>query len=361
MKLESKDGSPIRIEYGNKGLTTPGATTDLAKLGFRENVSEFSNALDGYSVNGLAVTAAANTTAWASNEIKINGVAIYDQDIDTTTFQGKLDAINNFSQDTHVIAYAHLDKTISFSAAQLTASAGVAINFNGTQVWSSGATSGTQSLTDIANSINSATGTTGIKAELNGLNLRLYGDNVTSLKVDTLYSAGTAVTPLMTNFVDDTVYYAGISLDSADNKPISIELKDSSDVNLHGFLEQNVGAADYQVNAPYFGTSEGAALSGLNISTQATATAAITTIDNAIEKVSSYRSKLGAMENRLNNTVNNLSNVVTNTSASRSRIQDTDYATETTALAKAQIISQAATAMLAQANQQPQSVLSLLK
>jgi flagellin len=67
------------------------------------------------------------------------------------------------------------------------------------------------------------------------------------------------------------------------------------------------------------------------------------------------------MENRLNATVNNLSNVVTNTQASRSRIQDTDYASETTALAKAQIISQAATAMLAQANQQPQSVLSLLK
>ena len=123
----------------------------------------------------------------------------------------------------------------------------------------------------------------------------------------------------------------------------------------------NVGAADFQVNGASMGVGAGHSMTGLNVSTVTAATAAITTIDNALEKVSSMRSKLGAMENRLNNTVNNLSNIVTNTQASRSRIQDTDYASETTALAKAQIISQAATAMLAQANQQPQSVLSLLK
>jgi flagellin len=67
------------------------------------------------------------------------------------------------------------------------------------------------------------------------------------------------------------------------------------------------------------------------------------------------------MENRLVSTVNNLSNIVTNTEASRSRILDTDYAKETTNLAKSQIIQQAATAMLAQANQQPQGVLALLR
>jgi flagellin len=115
------------------------------------------------------------------------------------------------------------------------------------------------------------------------------------------------------------------------------------------------------MNDPTMGVGSGQSLVGLNISTAKSATTAITTIDNAIEKVSEMRSKLGAMENRLTSTVNNLSNIVTNTQASRSRIQDTDYASETTALAKAQIISQAATAMLAQANQQPQSVLSLLK
>ena len=153
----------------------------------------------------------------------------------------------------------------------------------------------------------------------------------------------------------------GIRLDSVNNTAISIALGDSADVSRNGFLEQNVGAADFQINSPTLGVGTGSSLSGLNVSTEQDATNAITTIDNAIQKVSDIRSKLGAMENRLNNVVNNLTNISTNTSASRSRIQDTDYATETTALAKSQIISQAATAMLAQANQQPQTVLSLLK
>jgi flagellin len=109
------------------------------------------------------------------------------------------------------------------------------------------------------------------------------------------------------------------------------------------------------------GVASGSSLSGMNISTDKAATAAMTTIDNAMQTVSDMRSKLGAMQNRLNSTIDNLANVVTNTEASRSRIQDADYASETTALAKAQIIQQAATAMLAQANQQPQSVLSLLQ
>ena len=88
---------------------------------------------------------------------------------------------------------------------------------------------------------------------------------------------------------------------------------------------------------------------------------AIKSIDNALEQVSMSRADLGAMQNRLIATVNNLTNVVTNTEASKSRIMDTDYSKETTQLAKSQIIQQAATAMLAQANQAPQMVLSLLK
>ena len=93
----------------------------------------------------------------------------------------------------------------------------------------------------------------------------------------------------------------------------------------------------------------------------ASATEAIKSIDNAIEQVSMSRADLGAFQNRLIATVNNLTNVVTDTEASKSRIMDTDYSKETTSLAKSQIIQQAATAMLAQANQAPQMVMSLLK
>ena len=98
-----------------------------------------------------------------------------------------------------------------------------------------------------------------------------------------------------------------------------------------------------------------------SISTVALASAATTDIDTVITAVDTYRSSLGAMVNRLTYAVDNLTNVSTNTAASRSRIMDTDYAATTTELARSQIIQQAATAMLAQANQSPSSVISLLQ
>jgi flagellin len=96
-----------------------------------------------------------------------------------------------------------------------------------------------------------------------------------------------------------------------------------------------------------------------NISTGATT--AITNLDTALAAGNAARSKIGAAINQLTYAADNLSNISTNTSASRSRIQDTDYALASTELARTQIIQQAATAMLAQANQSPQSVLALLK
>ena len=105
----------------------------------------------------------------------------------------------------------------------------------------------------------------------------------------------------------------------------------------------------------------GSGSTAFNIGAQTRANTAIGTIDTAIASVDSFRADLGAKVNRLTYATDNLTNVSQNTSASRSRILDADYAQVTTELAKTQIIQQAATAMLAQANQQPQSVLSLLR
>ena len=98
-----------------------------------------------------------------------------------------------------------------------------------------------------------------------------------------------------------------------------------------------------------------------NITTFAAAQSAISTIDGAIETVNSARSRMGATMNQLSYSADNMVNISTNIAASRSTIMDTDYATASATLSKSQIIQQAATAMLAQANQQPQSVLSLIK
>jgi len=99
----------------------------------------------------------------------------------------------------------------------------------------------------------------------------------------------------------------------------------------------------------------------VGVSTAASASTAISQIDSAIGLVNTQRASIGASINRLTYAADNLTNISANTSASRSTIMDTDYATASTNLSKNQIIQQAATAMLAQANQQPQSVLSLLK
>ena len=104
-----------------------------------------------------------------------------------------------------------------------------------------------------------------------------------------------------------------------------------------------------------------AAVADNDILTTTKANSAITALDTAINSINTARSTLGAGVNRLEYAADNLSNVSQNTSASRSRILDADYAAETTELARTQIIQQAATAMLSQANQQAQSVLALLK
>ena len=89
--------------------------------------------------------------------------------------------------------------------------------------------------------------------------------------------------------------------------------------------------------------------------------ASIHEVDHAIEKVNNQRSELGAVSNRLNHTVNNLTNISSNLSAAKGGIEDADFALETTNLAKNQILQQASTAMLAQANASKQNVLSLLQ
>ena len=83
-------------------------------------------------------------------------------------------------------------------------------------------------------------------------------------------------------------------------------------------------------------------------------------IDDAIKMIDSQRADLGAVQNRFDNTISNLQNIAENASAARGRIQDTDFAAETANLSKNQVLQQAGTAILAQANQLPQAVLSLL-
>ncbi len=118
-----------------------------------------------------------------------------------------------------------------------------------------------------------------------------------------------------------------------------------------------LGAIDTSGN----GTDDNVGVNTLDITTVANHDEALDGLTSAINNVNARRASIGAVINRLEYAADNLSNVSQNASASRSRILDADYASETTELARTQIIQQAATAMLSQANQQAQSVLALLK
>jgi flagellin len=205
------------------------------------------------------------------------------------------------------------------------------------------------------------------EVKINGVDIYRSGQetNTTAKKVQ-----------LINSFADETGVFASygsnssglinITLNSVNNRPISVDL--GNDVitttyggfTSHGLNAINVGDSFYDATTPTSG-GVGGSITGLNVLSASAASSALSAIDNAIDQVSQSRAQLGAYQNRLMATVNNLTNVATNTEAAKSRIMDTDYSKETTRLAKSQIVQQAATAMLAQANQAPQMVLALLK
>jgi flagellin len=139
-----------------------------------------------------------------------------------------------------------------------------------------------------------------------------------------------------------------IKLDSVDGSEIQIKANAAATAAT-GFIETN--------NA----SSTGNSVADIDISTAAGAQKAIGILDNALEQVNSVRGDLGAISNRLDYTMNNLSNISENQAAARSRIEDADFAKESANLSRAQVLQQAGTAMLAQANAAPQQVLSLLQ
>ena len=131
--------------------------------------------------------------------------------------------------------------------------------------------------------------------------------------------------------------------------PLTLQIGDTAD----DFNKMTVSVADM--------SSKGLGLDGLNITTEANASNAIDKIKTAINTVSTARAGMGALQNRLEHTINNLDVAVENLSAANSRIRDTDMAKEMMNYTKMNVLVQSAQAMLAQANQQPQSVLQLLQ
>jgi len=172
-------------------------------------------------------------------------------------------------------------------------------------------------------------------------------DDGTATQVVTVASDATSVAVT-------TGRFAGLSFDITGDVSTLNASADSIDIS---------GEAKVASAATFVGgekTADAEAWGGIDVSSRAAANTAVTDIQTAIDKVSAERSKLGAMQNRLEHTIANLGTSAENLQAAESRIRDLDMAEEIMAFTKNNILQQAATAMLAQANMAPQSVLQLL-
>jgi flagellin len=346
LTLTSDNGDAITVERG-----TTGTYDDLAALGLRE----FSEA---GTIEGNGMTAA--STVWGVGDVSINGVTV-DEGTTAGSLATKVAAINAITDQTGVKAETFVTAELDFSAAAAYSGVGLMINGVSADAASAGAT-----LADIAENINDKSDLTGISATVSGQKIRLEG-NASSLQIGgntgtaNLIENLTAVTLVATKgntisastsmtSVANTVY-GGLKLSSENDSPISVNLGTAASIAEHGLIESNV-VGD---------SSSGASIGTTTVDTAANATKAIDIIDNALNEVNSQRGELGAVNNRLEFTVDNLQSVSQQTSAARSRILDADFAAESAALSKAQVLQQAGTAMLAQANSAPQQVLSILR
>jgi flagellin len=295
--------------------------------------------------SATAITAPVNDNA--GGVVTLNGTA---NTIVAATSAKAAAALINTQTGTHgVTANATTEVTLSGLAAAGTVSFGL----NGTTI--AATTADATDLTAIAAAINDSSSDTGVTASINDAGaismVDIDGDDIViegfgntggGLINATAYdSNGTAdtVVVLTSGASDSTRVKGGIELTSA--KAISVQSADTT-----------MGAAS--------AVSTLSTISTVDLATTTGAQDALAIIDGALSQIDSQRADLGAVQNRFGHTISNLANIQENVSASRSRIQDTDFAVETAQMTKNQILQQAGTSILAQANQLPQAALSLI-
>ncbi|WP_208621051.1 flagellin, partial [Aeromonas lusitana] len=152
--------------------------------------------------------------------------------------------------------------------------------------------------------------------------------------------------------------YSGVFQVGADaNQTIGFSLSQAGGFSISGIAAAVSAAGGSPVGSVF---TSGSTVGGISISTQTNAQNVLASVDSMLEIVDGKRAELGAVQNRLDSTIRNQANISENVSAARSRIRDADFATETANMTKQNILQQAASSILAQANQRPQSALSLL-
>jgi len=371
--LNSTDVNPIKVS------TKTGSTLSRAGLTAGTYDANFAQVSTALRVGASTAPAALTGADLIINGVTVGAAVATDDNatFETTTSATKVSsaiataaAINKVTNLTGVTAKANPNILVGTGFAGTTvagASTGTeTIYLNGVSI--SVAMSPNTTRQNVADAINLVQGQTGVTAADNGDGLTYTALDGRTISIGGSSNAGSAVggaalglatvngaavTALATASASTGVAVAFLStVTLSSDKPFSLASGSAGNSNFAtlGFTSGTFG-----------GAKDSLSVQSLDVSTAAGAMTAISAVDAAIKQISLQQSRTGAYQNRLDQAVSSLTDSNQNVSASRSRILDTDYAVETTNLAKSQIISQAATAMLAQANQSGQSVLALLK
>ena len=330
-------GDTIAITVGDSRASALGATTLASLADASGEALESSVVIDGEA-------------------FAINGVTIDTSGIAAGDLTSLINRINNVSSDTGVTAArSSVTQAVLAPAVPLATNATGAIRLNGTAI-SFNQTQGTDE-GSVAARINQFSTQTGVVAEVITGGIRLSSSTGADISLQDFGVVADA-TNGATIFADladptdpiNTTFISGLELRTQIGGSIvtSEALAGALFISSDSAATTAGNAQDFQVN-------------GLSVATVDGANNAIKAIDFALESINSARADLGAVQNRFIAVVSNLQVNAENLSASRSRIQDADFAAETAALSRAQILQQAGTAMVAQANQVPQAVLQLLQ
>lgn len=357
------------------GLSTSMRTTSIGKT------ADYVNGTTAYSSTlalGQQGTGVTNASALASGDLSIaigsNSAIGVVASVDNSAGAGhagrtagsaysKVQAINA-SGIGNLTATADTTVTFDFVAVTDTASA-YSLSINGQAIYSADGNAITGTV--MATAINANSAATGVTASFDSGTNRMILSAADGRSIDVSQTASaaaglgqglTTTTTAFNNTVNDAlVATTAVAATAVTNIFVgTIRLTSTESITLGGANETFIGYADGSQMA--LGAS---ALNSVAVSSVANANTAITRVDAALSAVSTLRSTLGAIQNRFESTISNLQATSENLTASRSRIQDADFAAETAALTRGQILQQAGVAMLAQANALPNNVLALLR
>jgi len=350
-------GTVTLVSEGGKDINiTSGATGKASDAGFSEGT--FSGTMTQVTSN-LKDT----TNSMAAGNLLVNGIQVgpsYAND-DTASSAGnvysaisKAAAFNLVSDRTGVTATVN-ENIAKNDVAQATASAAVSGSINGVAITGFNSVAGDDARSanrqSLVNAINGISDQTGVRAVDTGEAGTTAGGGVQLFAED-----GRNIVASLTNGAN-----AGFGSTAGTTTFVGeFTLTSDKEIVIGRGTNDNLDYSGLTVGE-YGGGEDGMSLANIDISTAEGATKAIGAIDNALDEVNNVKADLGAVNNRLDFTINNLSSISQNATASRSRIQDADFASETANLSRSQVLQQASSAMLAQANSAPQQVLSLLR